>query len=669
MNISLKSTLSPLLVLIMSATLLLIGSSVSAQETVKVIIQFEGPVQASDKAFIRGLGGVVTHEYSLVQGIAVEIPEKALAGLEHNPRVLTVEEDVEVQATALTLNDEDLATWSISNIKAQPVHNGGNTGTGVKIGIIDSGVSLNHPDLNVLGGADFVDNDDIADDVYGHGTHVAGTACGTMDGVGVLGVAPDCDLYSLRVLNDAGSGNTSDIIAAIEWAVTHDLDVINLSLGSSGDPGTFAHSVYDAAYDAGVLIVAAAGNSGNRSGKGTNTIYPANYSSVIAVSATDSNNKRASFSSTGDNVEIAAPGYNVFSSWNDSTSPHNPQPECNTPSNCYKLGSGTSMASPQVAGVAALIMSAGKGTLSNQEVRTILQNTATDLGSNGRDPFYGYGLVNAQAAVDSATPAGPQAPVANAGGNQTVGDGDNDGFVDVMLDGSASSDADGVIISYEWDLDNNGLVDITGVTTTAPFSVGVHTVTLTVTDNDGSTSSDSVVITVNPNQAPTANAGLNQTVNDGETVTLDGSDSTDVDGSIVSYVWSEGGVEIASVVNFDVILSHGLHNILLEVTDDGGAISSDMVTVDVITPLPPAPITLNLSGTKDKGKHVVTMVWDGASTPNVDIYRDGTSLVPSTLNDGEYVDSTGNRGGRTYMYQVCEEGSLSACSAEQQITF
>jgi len=650
-----------------------------AQGTEKVLIQFEGPVNANDKAFIHGLGGQISHEYSLVSAIAAEIPEKALAGLAHNPRVLTVEEDVEVQATALVLDNEDVATWSIANIKAKPVHDGGNTGVDVKVGIIDSGVSLSHPDLNVLGGKDFVDNDDIPDDVYGHGTHVAGTVCGSVNGVGVLGVAPDCDLYSLRVLNDAGSGYTSDILAAVEWAVTNNLDVINLSLGSSRDPGTTAHAVYDAAYDSGLLIVAAAGNSGRSNGKGTNTIYPANYSSVIAVAATDSTDDRAYFSSTGDNVEIAAPGHSVFSSWNNSTSHYDPQPECVTPVECYKLGSGTSMASPQVAGVAALIIAAGVADQNgdgnvNDEVRAILQSTATDLGSAGKDPLYGYGLVDASEAVASVVPSGPQAPVANAGADQSVSDANADGFEIISLDASASSDVDGFITLYEWDFDGDAITDDAGVTTTASFSVSgsPHTVTLTVTDNDGTTSSDNVNITVLPNQTPTANAGDDQVVEDTdgsgtESVTLDGRGSSD-DGTIESYVWTENGIEIATGINPNAELELGLHTITLTVTDNTGTTNSDAVVIEVVPPVPQPDIVLSLSGTKDKGRHVVTLTWGGAISTNVDIYRDGGLLV-NTENDGSYVDANGNRGGRTYTYQVCEEGSTTSCSVEQMISF
>lgn len=490
---TLKSTTLSLLVAVCAIFTLFTWTVAYAQETTSVLVQFTGPVQASDKAFVRGLGGEISHEYSLVPAISVEIPTQALEGLTRNPRVVTIEENLAVQA--MLFDDEYGDTWSISNINAQPVHDSGNTGAGVKVGIIDSGISTSHVDLPTVGGYDWVQDDSDPDDVYGHGTHVAGTVCATMNGVGAVGVAPDCDLYALRVLNDAGSGSTDDILAAVNWAVENNLDVINLSLGRSTDMGSIAEATFQAAYDSGLVIVAAAGNSGNPRGKGQNTIYPANYNSVIAVAATDKNNNRASFSSTGNNVEIAAPGAGVHSTWNDTDSYSNPQPVCdnNDSDMCYKDGSGTSMASPQVAGVAALIMAAG--VTDNQQVRAILSNTATPLG----DPKqFGSGLVNAQAAVDSVAPVSDK-PVADAGVDQTVMLAEGESFIEVTLNGSGSSDLSG-LVSYEWST-SEGVV-ATGEVATTVLAIGTHVVTLTVEDTDTNIAIDTVTITVEAYQAP-----------------------------------------------------------------------------------------------------------------------------------------------------------------------
>jgi subtilisin len=299
-------------------------------------------------------------------------------------------------------------SWGVKRIGAGTVHTGGNKGMGVKIGIIDSGINYTHSDLDGVyvasGSYDFVQNDNDPMDVYGHGTHVAGTACAEDNNFGVVGVAPSCALYALRVLNDDGVGSWSRVIAAMDWAVTNSLQVVNLSLGSSKNPGTAVKTAFDNAEAAGVVIVAAAGNSGNTAGKGDNIIYPAKYASVIAVGATDSTDKRASFSSTGSALELVAPGVSVLSTWNDSNSPHDPQPICVDGVCYYKYGSGTSMASPHVAGVAALVLAKGvtdangNGRI-NDEVRQKMNSTAQNMGAAGRDTQYGYGLVNAAAAT------------------------------------------------------------------------------------------------------------------------------------------------------------------------------------------------------------------------------------------------------------------------------
>jgi len=367
-----------------------------------VLVSFDRTPGKAEEGLIRAFGGVVSYTYSITPAIAARIPEAAITGLSHNPHVTAVEMDGAVYPADVELDN----TWSVTKIGAGTVHTNGNTGAGVKIGIIDSGINYNHSDLDGVyaGGYDFVQNDTDPMDVYGHGTHVAGTACAEDNDFGVVGVAPNCALYSLRVLNDDGVGAWSKTIAALQWAGENDLQVVNLSLGSSKNPGTAVKTAFDNAAKAGIVIVAAAGNSGNTAGKGNNIIYPAKYASVIAVGATDAANKRASFSSTGSTLEIMAPGVSVLSTWNDATSYLNPQPMCLGAYCYYKYGSGTSMAAPHVAGVAALIIASSTVTDTNgngiyDEVRARLNSTATDLGATGKDTQYGYGLVNAATAV------------------------------------------------------------------------------------------------------------------------------------------------------------------------------------------------------------------------------------------------------------------------------
>lgn len=417
------------------ASTLAVAQGQGSDNLTRVLIAFDKPVGPSEQALVRAHGGKIKYSYSIVNAIAATLPAGAIEGLSHNPHVASIDLDDTVYAVDAELDN----SWGVRRIGAGTVHTDyANKGTGVKIGIVDSGVNFFHPDLNdnfdpTNLGYDFYYYDYDPMDVYGHGTHVAGTACaedndnGVKDAngnplYGVVGVAPECNLYSLRVLNEDGVGYWSDIIAAVEWSTGAlmqienvftgkwlavqgtPMDVINLSLGKDRNPGSIVKQAFDNAEAQGVVIVAAAGNSGNLSGKGKNVIYPAKFASVIAVAATDSADKRASFSSTGSEVELAAPGVSVYSTWNDNTSYSNPQPVCDALGDCYKYGSGTSMASPHVAGVAALVIATGvldtngNGRI-NDEVRAVMNSTATDLGIVGGDYQYGYGLVSAVAAV------------------------------------------------------------------------------------------------------------------------------------------------------------------------------------------------------------------------------------------------------------------------------
>src|SRR3989338_4979431 len=381
----------------------------ASNNKVDVFVSFDKTPGVAERAIVERAGGKVRFSYTIVPAVAASVPEAAIKGLLNNPNVTAVELDGLVYAVDAELEN----AWGVKRISSGTVHDGGNEGTDVKIGIIDSGVDRGHQDLNDVyaGGYDFVQDDADPDDVYGHGTHVAGTACAEDNDLGVVGVAPGCALYSLRVLNDSGSGSWSATIAAMDWAVLNRLQVVNLSLGSSQDPGSTVKAAFDNAEAKGLVIVAAGGNSGTPSGKGNNVIYPAKYASVIAVAATDKNDTRPSWSSTGEEIELAAPGVSVLSSWNDGDSPHNPQPFI-LDGDWYKEGSGTSMASPHVAGAAALVIAAGvtdsngNGRI-NDEVRAILNSTADDIGAVGKDTHYGYGLVNVAAAIASLVPPSP----------------------------------------------------------------------------------------------------------------------------------------------------------------------------------------------------------------------------------------------------------------------
>jgi len=258
----------------------------------------------------------------------------------------------------------------------------------VVISVIDTGVACNHEDLagKCVAGFDFVNNDPDPSDDHGHGTHVAGiAAANTNNGLGVAGMCWACKVQPVKVLNSGGSGTWEAVAAGNVWAADNGADVINMSLGGSGFSQVMKDAV-DYAYGKGVLIFAAAGNSG-----GEGVLYPARYDSVIAVAATDTADNRASFSTTGPEVELAAPGVSNLSSV--------PTGSCGLcdPSG-YRSLSGTSMATPHAAGTGGLLLSF-RSTLTNAEARQVLQLTAADKGEAGRDRFYGFGLVDAYAAL------------------------------------------------------------------------------------------------------------------------------------------------------------------------------------------------------------------------------------------------------------------------------
>ncbi len=324
---------------------------------------------------VENAGGEVKHEFKYMNVLHVSLPEQAAVALQKNPNVDFIEENGEVQAYGQTV------PYGIDHINATSVQERDeNTGQGVEVAILDSGIAP-HEDLNIADGASFIDSEPSYYDYNGHGTHVAGTVAALDNNVGVLGAAPDVDLYAVKVLGADGSGSFASIIQGIEWAVDNNMDVVNMSLGASRGSNALEQAV-DQAYEHGVLLVAAAGNSGTQ-GRRDTMGYPAKYDSVMAVGAVDEDNQRASFSSVGNALEVMAPGVSVYSTYLD---------------NSYASLNGTSMASPHVAGAAALII-AHDPSYSHSDVRALLNDTATPLGSDSF--FYGNGVIDVLAAIDS----------------------------------------------------------------------------------------------------------------------------------------------------------------------------------------------------------------------------------------------------------------------------
>jgi len=350
-----------------------IGSAQPAGK-VPVIIGFRN---FQDDKSVGDQGGEIKYSYGYIRAIAASVPPQAIDALQRNPNVAYVETDFKVYALQQPI------PWGIAKIRAPEVWVTGNKGTGIKVAIVDTGIDTTHLDLKVVGGATFVVGTTSYNDDNGHGTHCAGIVAALDNDIGVVGVAPGAALYAVKVLDSSGSGYLSDVIKGIEWCITNKMQVVSMSFGSTSD-STSLHAECDKAYSANIVLVAAAGNSG----PGANTIgYPAKYSSVIAVGATDSSDVVASWSSRGPELSVTAPGVSIYSTYKRGV---------------YATMSGTSMACPHVAGTVALILA--KAIHTPTEVRNILQTTAVDLGTKGWDSAYGYGRTDAYAAIAPATP-------------------------------------------------------------------------------------------------------------------------------------------------------------------------------------------------------------------------------------------------------------------------
>jgi subtilisin len=455
-----------------------------------VLIGFNKTPGPSEQALVRSHNGLIKHSYHLVPAIAASIPQVAIDGLMRNPNVTIVEPDIKVYAVDTELDN----SWGVKRIGAGTAHDAGNKGSGIKVAVIDSGVDTSHPDLtvNYVGGYDFVNDDDDPMDDYGHGTHVAGTIGAEDNGAGVVGVAPEVDLYALKVLSSRGSGYYSDVVAALQWAVDNDIEVTNNSYGSSAGPGSTVKAAFDSAEAAGIINVCAAGNSGNSAGTGDKVIYPARYESCIAVAATNQADSRVSFSSTGPDVELAAPGLSVYSTLLGGG---------------YGNMSGTSMASPHVAGAAALLIADGVS-----DVRNALQSTAEDLGDPGWDPLYGYGLVTV------APPSGPgdpqnEPPTVNI--TNPANGSEFDSGASISFQGNASDNEDGnITASLVWTSNHDGQIGTGGSFSTSSLSDDTHTITASVTDSDGAGADDSINITVAPPAPPPPPTGADMHVGD-----------------------------------------------------------------------------------------------------------------------------------------------------------
>ncbi|MEO1633830.1 MAG: S8 family serine peptidase [Cyanobacteria bacterium J06631_9] len=298
--------------------------------------------------------------------------------------------------SGFSVNDPDYAKqWNFKQINAEGAWEKGVNGRGVTVAVIDTGVSKG-PDLNktdFVPGYDFVNDRENANDDNGHGTHVAGTiAQSTNNNYGVTGIAYGAKIMPLKVLSRGGSGTVADIAEAIRFAADHGADVINMSLGGGGRSKLMSDAI-DYAYSKGVVVVAAAGNSGLSSAS-----YPALYEKVIGVSAIGPDEQKTTYSNYGTGVDIAAPGGATRRGEENGILQETINPRVAGEFQ-FKYFQGTSMAAPHVAGVAALIKSQGRRR-SPAQVWEILKTAARPVKDDPRN-YYGAGYLNAEKAVSN----------------------------------------------------------------------------------------------------------------------------------------------------------------------------------------------------------------------------------------------------------------------------
>ena len=377
----------------------------------RIVVGFEDENSLTELLSVPGVEKLkVLHE---IKAVVLAAPKEAVERIKGIKGVRYVETDH--VAKALELSDYQDVLWNVKMINASkvwdsyyPLIGWSALGKGIKVAVLDTGIDYTHPELSgkvswcayTVGTKTYTGTKlSNCADKNGHGTHVSGIIASTINNVGNAGVAPNVTLYAIKVLNNAGYGTYSDIAEGIILAVkgpdgtagtADDAKILSMSLGGSSDSSVL-HDAVIWAYNNGAIIVAAAGNEGDGDPSTDNVAYPARYSEVIAVAAVDSSYNVPSWSSDGPEVDVAAPGVNVYSTYKNSG---------------YATLSGTSMATPHVSATVALIqavrMAYGKQPLTFSQMYEALTKTAVDIKTPGFDVFSGYGLVDAYRAVQYA---------------------------------------------------------------------------------------------------------------------------------------------------------------------------------------------------------------------------------------------------------------------------
>ncbi|MGD8535569.1 MAG: S8 family peptidase [Candidatus Aminicenantes bacterium] len=345
----------------------------------KIVVFKKSFIKVDDQdTLLENSGAVKVKHLRLINSSAAYLSPQAEKALRKKAEVLRIDEDLVITAVGKKDKGKDKKkvqpleelTWGIDRINADwawPI----STGATIRVAVLDTGIDLDHPDLldNVKGSVNLIKPKKSADDDNGHGTHVAGIIAASDNDIGVIGTGPEIYLYAVKVLDKKGKGWLSDLIEGLEWCIQNEVQVINMSLGSSEDNQSFYEAILNA-YAAGITLVAAAGNNGDSGGS---IDYPAKYTETITASAVDQFCQFALFSSFGPEIDITAPGVDIKSTYIKGS---------------YITMSGTSMAAAHVTGVVALVLTTspltyydvdGDGVWDPGEVKMRLRDTAEEL--------------------------------------------------------------------------------------------------------------------------------------------------------------------------------------------------------------------------------------------------------------------------------------------------
>ena len=533
----------------------------------RVLVMPRAGLPAAEFAKILALYGAHAARIGNLGAYSVELPSgvserDVAAAIGRHPHIRFAELD-RVVKPSFAPNDPAFALQYHLPLIGAPAAWNTSQGQGVVIAIVDTGVNVNHPDLSIApGGYNFYANTTDVSDVFGHGTLVAGTAAAVTNNLaGVAGVAGQAKVLPLRVSDDQGDASFSDMARAIGYAADHGARVANLSFDALNS--ATIETASQTLRSRNGLLVSAAGNTGANNGGSA-------ASTIVVVSGTDAADARASFSSFGPGVKIAAPAVDIYATWVDGS---------------YGKSSGTSFASPIVAGAVAAVMAANPA-LAPAQVESILYATARDLGTPGRDDYFGAGRVDVAAAVAAALPQGPDVTVPNvaitspASGTTVRG---------IVVVGVAASD--NVAVS-KVDMLIDGALYASDVTSPYSFSVdtratgnGPHTLTARAYDTSGNTNQSSIAVVVANDLTPpvltitspsagkvtkTVLLSAKATDNVGVTsmaVAVDGVQKATATKATISYNWNTNGVAV------------GPHLIMFTAGDAAGNVATATVTV------------------------------------------------------------------------------------------